>query len=241
MEKTTNYIIKGRGYIVNITNVEILPYSNEDSVVPDKATIIGTDYMILDYIDGTTMNILASFDQMLDEMIYDNTELDESEISLIGTLDYLLLLHRSNIYIDNMVLGNDYVYITVTTIWLLPVYLQHRTVTFKNIDWNIHGRLIYSDDPMNLEAENIYVDYIKGYGGIRLIPHCNYPEAELESIINIKNITFYFSGERQTTPVINSLVEYRGSGSMYVDQYSSYTWIYEYELEAQIGIQANLN
>ena len=56
--------------------------------------------------------------------------------------------------------------------------------------------------------------------------------------MDVKNITFYYSGDRHTPIVHQSLIESVGSGDLFIDQYYSYTYIYAHELEAQVGIQA---
>lgn len=238
MEGTTNYLIPGYASFTNITNVEMVPYSSDDSADPEQAIIIGTDRVAIDFTKGTSKNILTSFELKLDEMIYSNTQLNESEAKTAQIMQNLILVHRSNFYIDNMELGNDYKDLQTNIVWFLAVYLQDLTITIKNIQWNLHGRILNSVDPLNLYMENIVVDYVKGYGGVRIRPDCNYPEASYFAALNVKNITFYYSGERQIPVVLQALIESSGSGDFIIDHYYSYTYIYEHELESQVGVQA---
>ena len=181
MEGTTNNIIPGYASFTNITNVEIVPYSSDDSADPEQAIIIGTDRVAIDFTKGTSKNILTSFELKLDEMIYSNTQLNVSEPAIIKVEQHVILVHRCNLYMDNMELSNDYLDIRTNNVWFLPVFLHDKKITIKNIQWNLHGRMLESFDPLNLYMENIVVDYIKGHGGVKTRPICNYTTLKQKS------------------------------------------------------------
>ena len=56
----------------------------------------------------------------------------------------------------------------------------------------------------------------------------------------VRNISAYYSTDRQVFPVIYSVVDYRGSGDFVLEDYYSSVWIYSNEPIAQTGVAATL-
>jgi hypothetical protein len=81
-----------------------------------------------------------------------------------------------------------------------------------------------SIDPLNLHMENILVDYIKNRAGFNFIILWNYPEAELNGIIYVQNITFYYSSERVTLSDVGAAFYYRGPGDVIINNFISLIW-----------------
>jgi hypothetical protein len=49
-------------YVVNITEVKIIPYSSNSSAVPGQARITGQDEAPLEFKHGTSFHLLSNFD-----------------------------------------------------------------------------------------------------------------------------------------------------------------------------------
>ena len=63
-----------------------------------------------------------------------------------------------------------------------------------DIDFKVSGIIFASFDPLNLILKNIDIDYSRNIGGFNINPVCNYPEAYLEGMTSVTNITFYYAG-----------------------------------------------
>ena len=181
MEGTTNYLMIGNNYIVNITQVIIQPYSENLLTDPGKASIVGLDNGALEFTAGTSYNLLQSLELKVTEMIHDNTEITESEKTTLTIEKILIAVQRSNFAMCNMNLYSNYsdVYDENNFIWGL--YIQERLISIHDLHVNISGIIFKTLDPLNMNIQNIDVDYYKTLGGIRMDSKWNYPEVTLDN------------------------------------------------------------
>ena len=101
MEYTRNELPLNIGHVVNMTNVDILPYTLRSSD-PDKATIVGMDEREIVSSPSTSFNILKSYELRIDEMIMNNSDISDNEKSNLGIDPYSIVIIRSNFRIQNM-------------------------------------------------------------------------------------------------------------------------------------------
>ena len=221
MENTINYLMMYQSAIVNITQVEIMPYSDDELVTPGMATLTGIDSGTLEDTKGTTFNILQDFTLQMDEMLFDNSDIPDGEKSEIEISPYIILAHRSSLTIDNMMFRSDYSTLIGDKIFILGINIGEGMVKLTNQDWSINGQNFYTTTNLNLHIENITVDFYKSLGGFDRNIDCNYPEAVHDVLTYSKNMTFYFSEERQTARFSYNPFKGQGSGQFVVEDFTS--------------------
>ena len=166
MEYTRNELPVGTGNIINITNVEIRPYTLRASVDPDKASIVGIDRNDIDSDPSTSFNILKSYELRFDEIVTNSSSLTPIEKTRVQLEKFLILVIRSSLMICNIEMTSDHASVFDDVLFVFPVYLQTRTLTLKDLHIRISGTIIRAYDPFNLVVENIDVDYYRNSGGI---------------------------------------------------------------------------
>ena len=164
-ENTQSHIDLSFNYIINISTVTISPYSTTSST-PSKATIVAgevndpTQANITAYYSNTTVfNILLNTKLNKEKQIFSNSLLSSTELSYLSQQAQVIIVHRSNFTIDNIVLNSTFNDINSKYMFFFAVFLQNRNFKMTNIDTRTSGGILLSYDPMNLFLENIDVDY----------------------------------------------------------------------------------
>ena len=198
-ENTQNYVDLNFNFIINITTVTISPYSTTSST-PSKATIVAgevndpTQANITAYYSNTTVfNILLNTKLNKDKQLYLSPLLSSTELSYLSQQTQVVMIHKSNFTIDNIVLNSTFNDINSKYVFFFLIYLQNRNFRMTNIDTRTSGAIVYTNDPLNLFLENIDVDYTKNNCGFYTGMFWNYPEAYTDSTINSTNMRFYYS------------------------------------------------
>ena len=164
MEYTMNELPLNIGHVVNMTNVDILPYTLKSSD-PDKATIVGMDKREITSSPSTSLSILKSYELRIDEMITNRSEISDNEKSTMGIDPYNIVIIRSNFRIQNMELISEYAKVTDNPTFFLPLYIQEKVITYKDLHIRLSGTISTIYDPCNFVLENIDVDYYKNIAG----------------------------------------------------------------------------
>ena len=164
MEYTKNELPLNIGHIVNMTNVDILPYTLRSSDA-DKATIVGMNRREITSSPSTSFNILKSFELRIDEMIMSNSDITDGEKSNLGVNANSIAIIRSNFRIQNMELLSEYEEVTDNPTFFLPLYIQDKVIQYKDLHIRISGTISNIYDPCNFIIENIDVDYYKNTAG----------------------------------------------------------------------------
>ena len=198
-ENTQNYVDLNFNYIINITTVTISSYSTTSSN-PSKATIVAgeindpTQSNITAYYSNTTrFNILLNTKLNKDKQLFSSLLLSSTELSYLSQQTQVVMVHKSNFIIDNIVLNSTFNDINSKYKFFFLIYLQNRNFRMTNIDTRTSGAIIYTSDPLNLFLENIDVDYSRNNCGFYTGMFWNYPEAYTDSTINSTNMKFYYS------------------------------------------------
>ena len=221
MEYTTNELRLGTGNIINITNVDIVSYTQRDSD-PDKATIVSLDKGDIIASSGTQFNIMKTFELRIQEHVHDHSSLTSSEKEKINIHDYTFFMVRSNFMIQNMYITSNYIYIQVIDpVIFFPVYIQDKRVIFKDLRIDAYGTMSMAYDPLNLYLENIHVNFYRGLGGFDMFIECNYPEASIDTDMHVRNVSFAFDNEKIVIPISRSITRSNLPGSFYVTDYYS--------------------
>ena len=198
-ENTKNYVDLSFNYIINITTVIISSYSSTSST-PSKATLVAgevndpTQANITSYYSNTTIfNILLSTKLNKSKLTLHSTLLNSTELNNLSKQTQVIMVHRSNFTIENIVLNSTFNDINSKYFFFFTIYLQNRNFRMTNIDSRISGGIILWYDPMNLFLTNVDIDYSRNNWGIYFGVFWNYPEAYVDAIINCTNVKFYYS------------------------------------------------
>ena len=240
MENTQNYLYMFNNYIVNTTYVQILTYSSDETAIPGKASITGLEQESLTNSLGTSLNILRNYDLRIEEAINTNPDITDAERSNIEQSKFVLLLLRSNFFIDNFEIYSEYNSLQEVNLFFFPVYLQAKLFKGTNLHFVTSGVILQSFDPLNIHIENIDVDYYKGLGGFFVNALCNYPEAEIETLMYVKNFSVYYSQQRLVNPTMAPVADLRGSGHYVINDLHSSVWSYLNEPSPQIGFRSEI-
>ena len=225
MENTRNGLPISKASIINITNVDIKSYTNQEYTEPDKATIIGMDDAEILASPSTSFSIMKSYELRFDDMVTNSSYITDEERIRIATQTSIILLFKSSISLENLEILSDHADIFQNIIFLYPVYLQHRKVTYKDVDIAVSGTIQLAYDPLNIDLENINIDQYKSIGGFDMDMQCNYPEAEIDAHLYAKNINIFYSQDRLVFPTLGAALESQLPGDMVVENYISTTYL----------------
>ena len=194
-ENTTHYMTQTRNYIVNITQVNFDSYSDVLEE-PGRAQIYGIDYDFPIFSPETVTNIIVDDTLNLEENL-NIPGLTENEQNQREAKDSVIYLIRSNLKMNNInVYRNPDTDVNKPTLFIKPLYLQDKSVTFTNVDFRVTGIIMETIDPMSLYAQNLYVDFYASMGGFLLLSHWNYPEANKTGVINVSGMVMEYSRDR---------------------------------------------
>ena len=220
MEQTTNILGFKQANIVNITNVSIVPYSQTSSD-PAKATILVKDEIDIVASPSTLFNVMKTFEMRMDEQVNNNTDMAEQERFRVQFNDYNILVLRSNFMIDNMNIISDREDLYNDVILMFFVYIQDKTITLQNIYFSVSGTLSMTYDPISMNLINLDIDYHRNLGGFEMEVVCNYPEAELDTLMLVDNLTFYYGSDRAVNPIRKQMLTNQQPGDFIVNNYHS--------------------
>ena len=119
---------------------------------------------------------------------------------------------------------------------LFYVYIQDKTITVKNMHFNVSGSISMTYDPINMNLINVDVDYYKNFGGFDMQMFCNYPEAELDTTIFVDNITFYYGSERAVNPISRRTLRNQQPGKYIVNNYYAETYVAQNEQHGMLSL-----
>ena len=238
MEGTTIIFGLRQGNIVNMTNVDIAPYSLTSSE-PAKATILIKDEIEIVKRPGTLFNVMKTFEQRLDEQIFNNSGITEEEKLRIEFNDYNILVQRSNFMMQNMNVISERADILNDVTFLSYAYIQQKTITLKNMHFNVSGTLSMTYDPLNMNLINIDVDYYRSVGGFDQQMFCNYPEAEHNTTIFADNVHFYYGKDRALSHVKKQMLRNQQPGNFIVNNYISEVWVAPFEQYGLLVVYLN--
>ena len=144
---------------------------------------------------------MKTFEMRMDEQVNNNTNLVEQERFRVQFNDYNILVLRSNFVIDNMNIISDREDLYNDVILMFFVYIQDKTITLQNIYFSVSGTLSMTYDPISMNLINLDIDYHRNLGGFEMEVVCNYPEAELDTLMLVDNLTFYYGSDRAVNPI----------------------------------------
>ena len=160
MEGTTNHFGFKQGYIVNITNVSLFPYSLTSSQ-PGKGTILINDEEDIVASPSTSFNVMKTFELRIEEQVLNNTAISEQERLKVEFNDYNILVLRSNFMMENLNIISERADLYNDVSLMYFVYIQDKTITIKDMRFNVSGTLSMTNDPLSMNMINVDVDFHK--------------------------------------------------------------------------------
>ena len=151
-----HYLEDDKNFIMNITNVTITTYSDQQVIV-SPAKLIPTQIPQSIENKRTAFSLLTDTDIRLSEVIAEGNY-TESEVSSLSTSQVTLFCVRSNTYIDNIDIEREIIDYGKATTFFLLIYLQDKTIQMTNVNVNVTGNFGDVTDPFNGLFENITID-----------------------------------------------------------------------------------
>ena len=212
-ESQNHYMEDGANYIMNITNVTITTYTDEQAIL-FKAKLIPTRISQSAENKKTSFSLLSNFSLKLDEVISEGgyTETESSQLNDDQVTLYIL---RSSVYIDNIDVERDSGDFDLSSIFVYLIFLQDNTIQMTNMDINITGNIANGIDPFNGFFENMTIDTYGLRGGLEFFTVWNYPEASVKNELYYDNIKVIKSGATNLE-FSAGMIDYQGPGNMTV-------------------------
>ena len=196
MEGTTNIIGNKQGYILNITNVEIITYSFNSSE-SGKAKILIIDEVNITTKPSTLFNVMKTFELRINDQVSTNNAITEEQRLRIEFSDYNIMIFTSNFKMENFDVISEREDINEDVNFIFSVDIQEKAITLKDMHFNVSGTITMTYDPLNMNLINIDVDYYRNLGGFEQIMFCNYPEAVIDTTIYADNFKIYYGSDRE--------------------------------------------
>ena len=166
-ENSVIYVPRNYFYAINITQFNILTYSDID-VTPRNATLIFTDAEVSALSLKTRYNFIAGMSLNSLAQISTNT-LTEREKTQLQTINVGFMIGRSGFKIDNVHIKTDFTNANQAFTLFKAVYQQSKLIEITNSQFNITGNLFESLDPLNLQVSNLDVDYFTTRRGFYIL------------------------------------------------------------------------
>ena len=155
-ESTTAYIEDDTNYILNMTSVKIISYS-DTSDSPSKATLVPTQIPQQGLSKRSAFNILTTTDLRLNQILKGSTFTSLQQILILrGSTTFVIAM--SNFYLDNVDARRDSVDLGKSIIFIYPISLGSKYIDVRNTVLNMTGTIFMTSDPLNGYFENIQFD-----------------------------------------------------------------------------------
>lgn len=92
--------------------------------------------------------------------------------------------------------------------------MQESYLRLYNIDFQIHGALLTSYDPINLVAENINFDFDYATWGFVIETDCNYPSAVNTGEVTLRNNWVYSGSLIKKVRMLNGYISFTSSKNL---------------------------
>ena len=221
-EKTKIYMEDFTSFLINIRNVRLASYSNTRDN-PNMATLVPTKVPQSIRSQKSAFSILRSSELNQSKTIAESY-MTFYERGVIDKREATLAVIRSSFEMNNMEVSN--LDSSSSTQFLLPIFLQDRMIKITNTTFNLTEGILYSNDPLNMHLEDIFIDLSSlAYGFLTYIA-CNYPEASKTGMIYANNITATYSAVRkvhQTTTIMIHSSSYNSSFTGF-DIFGKFRW-----------------
>jgi hypothetical protein len=194
---------------INMTNVI---YKGHPDLTEngDRSTLTLTQIVQDDISERALFHLLTSTNMPVQSIL--NTGLipdSEQELALLNDGSSIVSV-RTGVSFEDINLYREEIDYNKDITLMNAIYLQHLTYgfskfkfsyefhnfTLENVDINVTGSLIQTQDPLNLVIENVNIDAYSLYNGFDIKVSCNYPEANQVPIVYAENVTVITSTDR---------------------------------------------
>ena len=155
-EKTRIYMEDETNFIINITKVTITSYSESDDI-PAMSILVPTKTPQSGQSKKSAFSILKNVDLDLDR-IFSISNVTDYEINLAMNEAATIKLVRSSLEMSNFEVHREYENPYSIDLFILPIYLQDKSVKITDSSFNLTNGILYSIDPLNIYFENLFLD-----------------------------------------------------------------------------------
>ena len=226
-----------RNFYIDFPNMVITTYSGTENT-PLRASIQISNLKFSYFSDSTQFNIISEIVLRLNDALnYPGITSVEEDISAYSTA--IFIANRCSLSISNIDVYRDVVSDKNLDVpFVIAIYEQTHTITLKNMDFHISGRILTSNQPLNLYVENVYMDFYGMMGGIYINADWNYPEASITGSIVINNVTAVNSQTR-IAQLLSGILYYSGPANVTVQNTNVLIYGSLINDKSQIEIQLN--
>ena len=214
--------MQATNYVLNMTSVTISSYTTSNSA-PANAIIFATDEKISIFSPTSVMNLIVDNTLRLQERI-NLSSFTENEKVMLSLKSINIHLDRSSLVMSNInIQRNLTADIVKSTQFIAPIYLQEKYVKMTNMNIQITGYILYSNDPMSIYVDNSYFQYDYTMGGFVIETSWNYPEAYINGEVVLNNLTVVDSDTR-VSPFIEAILMHSGPQNVTVNNTIMKIW-----------------
>ena len=226
-----------RNFYIDFPNMVITTYSSTENT-PSRASIQISNLKFSYFSDSTQFNIISEIVLRLNDTLnYPGITSVEEDISAYSTA--IFIANRCSLSISNIDVYRDVVSDRNLDVpFVIAIYEQAHTITMKNMDFHISGRILKSNQPLSLNVENVYMDFYGMMGGIYINADWNYPEASITGSIVINNVTAVNSQTR-IAQLLSGILYYSGPANVTVQNTNVLIYGSLINDKSQIEIQLN--
>ena len=211
MENSTNYLLLNNNYIINMTAVNVMTYSNSSSTA-GQATIVLRETNVSMLSQQTKYNILKTTD-------LNTTIVSNANSNYLLDSNKNIVLYMTSFSINNFSVLSEYASINSDYSMIKAYLLGSKQVWIQNMFFQISGGIFKTTDPLNMTVQNIVFDMYQAQYAIVIYATWNYPEAVLNGGLYVDNFTIYDS-QLRVVSLTDYVVVYSGPGNMIVNKFN---------------------
>ena len=211
MENSTNYLLLNNNYIINMTAVNVMTYSNS-SLTAGQATIVLRETKVSMLSQHTKYNILKTTD-------LNTTIVSNANSNYLLDSNKNIVLYMTSFSINNFRVLSEYASINSDYSMIKAYLLGSKQVWIQNMFFQISGGIFKTTDPLNMTVQNIAFDMYQAQYAIAIYATWNYPEAVLNGGLYVDNFTIYDS-QLRVVSLTDYVVVYSGPGNMIVNRFN---------------------
>ena len=155
-EKAIIYMEDETSFIINISKIKITSYS-ESGDSPAMSILVPTKNPQSGQSMKTGFSILKNVELDLDRIL-SISNVTGYEISLAMNEAATIKLVRSGLEMSNVEVNREYDNLYSIDLFILPIYLQDKSVKITDSSFNLTNGILYSIDPLNIYFENLFID-----------------------------------------------------------------------------------
>ena len=230
MEATDNYLPMDYIEILNVTQVNIDSYSQNDKYEAENI-----NFKIVDSIDDVSMNTSKSLFNVIQNQFkgdFDTSRMTEGEINEITFQSYtVFLVYRSSVSLNHINIYSEFTNENVESLLIYTSYCFEKTQALLNMYMDIKGSVYLNTyATTNVYAENITLNMSQSTGGFWYESSCNF-EGDLNLAEHVYKNIYTFTDSQ--IPIITGVIVTAGNCNTTISNITIQVYI-SYKLSSTI-------